>query len=120
MSEFHETIVAKILAAPSGGTASLVGLVLPTTGYWVGHGKLGFTAPAPAVTRPFLLDALQYIRSIRGVGHVGWWTDAGRFYIEPSTWHVDYRLAYAQAEERGELAFFDIGRGQDVRLRRAA
>lgn len=115
-----ELIVANILANRDGGTYSLVGQPLPSKGFWVGNGRCGFTLPVQSATRPLLLDMIQYVRSIAGATHVGWWTDNGRLYVEPTEWYTSPCEAEKVARKRGELAFFDIAAGRDVRLDVAA
>lgn len=117
-----EKIVDKITENLSGGTVRFDGGEVPATGYMVGHGEWGVSAPAMTATRTLISEVVTYLTDTLRVRYIGWWTDpeTGRFFLEPSDWTADYNHAVALGAERGELAFFDIASGQDVRLDHAA
>lgn len=113
-----ETIVERITAAPDGGTVSLRGFPLPTDGYWVGHGALGLRTPSTSVTPEVIRSAVEWLLTLpEPPHHIGWWTDEGRLYVEPTTWCVGFTEAHDLAWKRKELAFYDIRMQQDIRLR---
>jgi len=109
-------IATKILASPDGGTVRMSArdIPLPESGYFVGHGHRGLVCPVDMASRAVVLGALVHLYP--DTRFIGWWTDGGRFYIEPSDWLASETEALALARERGELAFFDIASQADVRL----
>lgn len=113
-------IVDRIMTNPSSGTASVSGQPLPSDGYWVGHGRQGFVFPAEALNRRAVESMVRHILDSGTVRYVGWWTYEGRLFIEPSTWHSNFNHAEVTAQERGEIAFYDIRMKQDVTVDHAA
>jgi hypothetical protein len=110
-------IADEILANPGGGTVRLTGGRLPTSGYFVGNGQQGLVCPVGMALRPVVLSALIHLSTLpEEPRFVGWWTDGGRFYIEPSDWTSNYNHAVQMASERGELAIFDVARQADIRM----
>lgn len=113
-------IASEILASPAGGTVRMSGsdIPLPDHGYYVGNGRKGMVCPVGMMSHTVVLGALIHLRAYSRF--VGWWTDGDRFYIEPSDWTSNYNHAAHLAEERGELAFFDIKRQADIRVNQPA
>lgn len=109
-------IATDILDTPMGGTVRISSsdVPLPSSGYYVGDGRRGLVCPLGMVSRLLVLGALTHLHT--DARFVGWWTNGDRFYIEPSDWTSNYNHAVQMAEERGELAFFDIARQADIRL----
>lgn len=112
----------QIMANPSGGTVSLVGEDLPTTGYFVG----GVVAPlilepsdSPAERREMLDDFIDYLNGPTvGAAYLGWWTDeeTGRVWVDGTSHHQDHDVASKIGFRRHELAIYDIERDRELRL----
>lgn len=113
-----EKIVEQIIAEPDGGTVDLRRRPLPTGGYWVGHGAMGLRIPSASVTPEVVRSVIEWILSLpEPPRYIGWWTDGGRLYIEPSTWCAGFNQASDLAGARKELAFYDIRMREDIRVR---
>ena len=114
-------IAASIMANLEGGTASLDGSPLPTDGYFVGGIVSALVFPSPIRFTPDAIWNLQvftnYLRTTVGARFVGWWTDeeTGQLWIDGTTWTSNYNHAEQLCEERGEIAFYDVARQQEIR-----
>jgi len=112
----------QIMANPSGGTVSLTGEDLPTTGYFVG----GVVAPLvlepsdpPAKRREMLDGFIDYLNGPTvEAAYLGWWTDeeTGRVWVDGTSHHRDLDVAVEIGLRRHEIAIFDIERDREVRL----
>jgi len=99
------------IADGNDGTLGADGANLPVTGYFVG----GVTAPLvfdsfrEANTPSALGDIVEFLKSTE-TAFVGWWTDSetGKVYVDDTTWHSSLESATGAAQERGEIAFWDI------------
>lgn len=109
-------ITNQILAAREGGTVSLEGRDLPTTGYFVG-GIVAALIVGDEPERAEIDTFIAYLTDRIGADYVGWWTDleTGQLYIDGTTWHADYDEAERLCRERGEIAFWDIEREREFR-----
>lgn len=116
------SIVERIMNNPEGGTISLSGADLPTTGYFVG----GVVAPLVLSTPiEFTPDAAwdievfaNYVDEyVSGADFLGWWTDeeTGKLWIDATSWHGLYGQAERVTRERREIAFYDIELGRSFR-----
>lgn len=114
-------IIEQIISDPSGGTASLRGLELPSTGYFVG----GLVSPlivedGSSVTslRADLETFVSYLTDSTDAEYVGWWTDeeTGRLWVDATSHHYSEYYAARYGRERREIAIFDIARERELRL----
>lgn len=112
----------QIMANPSGGTVSLTGEELPTTGYFVG----GVVAPLilepsdpPEQRKGMLDDFIDYLNGPTvGAAYLGWWTDeeTGKVWVDGTSHHQDHDVAAKIGFRRHEIAIFDIARDRELRL----
>lgn len=115
-------ITQTIAASPEGGTVSLIGEDLPTTGYFVG----GMVSPLVLGNGiDFTPDALfeidvfvDYVRTRVGAEFIGWWTDeeTGKVWIDATDWYETEFRAGRAGRRRREIAIFDIARQCELRL----
>lgn len=101
------------------GTLDTIGTYpLPDTGYFVGGcGKpLVFPSAEDANLSGALRVIAEFVKSTPA-RYAGWWTDSdtGKVYVDGTTWHANYNDAEAVTRERGEIAFWDIGRAREIR-----
>lgn len=109
-------ITDKILADVTGGTVSLEGRNLPTTGYFVG-GIVAALIVGEEPERVEIDSFIAYLTDRIGADYVGWWTDGetGQLYIDGTTWHADYDEAERLCRERGEIALWSIADQREFR-----
>jgi hypothetical protein len=113
---------AQIVENPEGGTASLRGAELPTSGYFVGGivfplvlpGELGFAPAAEWYVEVFATYLTEHINA----DFLGWWTDSetGKVWVDGTTWHATGLEAGRVGRERGEIAIFDVAAQAEIRL----
>lgn len=113
----------QITASPSGGTISLAGDPLPTTGYFVG----GMVSPlildeGEVQTHEGRAKIDEFIAYLNGptVGapFLGWWTDeeTGKLWVDGTSHYLTEFIASRIGRRRNEIAIFDIERQQELRL----
>ncbi len=110
-----DSIVNRIAESPEGGTAHLAGWDLPARGYFVGGAgsTLVFLSPNTVdytLTRVFCERA--------HAAYVGWWTDeeTGKVYVDQTDWLPTENAAAKVARGRHEIAFWDIGHAEEIRV----
>lgn len=116
-------IVEQIFASPEGGTASLTGKELPTTGYFVG----GLVSPLILGNGPdFTPDAkwdvetfIAYLAESTDAEYVGWWTDeeTGKVWVDGTDWYSSEVRAAGIGRQRHEIAVYDIANERELRLK---
>ena len=110
----HEVQV-KVLRSLEGGTLTREGEDhSKVDGYWVGGA--GSTLVFNSEQLIMLALVNEFFESCLSE-YVGWWTDSetGKVYFDAVTWFPDLRAAHRAAEDRGEIAFWDIANGEEVR-----
>ena len=119
MEQIAQLVRHHIDNAPEGGTLSLLGHSVPTHGYLVGGAGPALVFRNEADLRDHWEIVEDYVTGVVHHGHqyVGWWTDpeTGKVYLDCSTWHAEAASADAHAVKRGEIAFYGIERGADVK-----
>lgn len=111
-------ITSQIVENIEGGTVSLEGRDLPTTGYFVGGVVSPLVLPGDFLVASEIDYFVSYLTLDGNVAeYVGWWTDSddGKLYIDGTTWHADYDEAERICRERNEIAFWDIERAREFR-----
>lgn len=113
-------ITDQIISSPEGGTVSLTGDALPTTGYYVGGKVSALVIDGYLVDQGRkLIDAFIELVNSPDVGaeYLGWWTDeeTGKLYVDATTHVRGYFKAEELCLERGEIAFYDIEIGRSFR-----
>jgi len=109
-------IAQQILDNPEGGTAHTEGDPLPTGGFFVGGAGTVLIFRNQDEMDESLIKAWL---ADPATGYVGWWTDqdTGKVYLDWSSWYRSHSQACFWAARRGEIAFWDIARDQEVRTR---
>jgi hypothetical protein len=106
------------LADGKDGTLSVDGGEPAAAGYFVGGASapLVFGSLEKASHHTALGDIIEFLKSTE-TAFVGWWTDSetGKVYVDDTTWHSSLALATHAAQERSEIAFWDIANAQEVR-----
>ena len=87
----------------------------PEGRYYYGGGSWAHTVPVDFFT-PAYLAALVLVAKREGHPALGTWVDEGIVYVEPTTVEDNRTIAYMQAAERGEKAFYDSLTGETIRL----
>lgn len=115
MSNALSAVVDRIIANPKGGTVHLGGLPLPTTGYFVGGAGAALAFRGRREIDRYLTIQLL-LRA--DACYIGWWTDpgTGKVWVDQSEWYPFLADARREAAYRGEIAFWDIARGEEVRV----
>jgi hypothetical protein len=113
----------QVLSSTEGGTASLKGTDLPTTGYFVG----GLVSPLILTVGDTHygdedVEALQtftdYLTDTIKAEYLGWWTDeeTGFLWVDGTTWHETEHEAGQIGRGRREIAIYDVERQRELRL----
>lgn len=101
-----------------GATVDLTrhNLAEPEGRYYYGGGSWAHTVPVDFFT-PAYLAALVLVAKREGHAALGTWVDEGIVYVEPTTVEDNLTIAYMQAAERGEKAFYDSETRETVWIR---
>lgn len=95
---------------PNGGSFTLDGSDVPTTGYYIG----GLVSPLIVDEMTSAGDVeyfIDYLKSLNTVTHVQWQTDdENAAWVDGVSWTDRYIDAEVTCKERGERAFYDIER----------
>lgn len=104
------TIFARINAGQTGGTYSVDGRDVPNDGYFVG-------GAVPALINPTHSQVVDYIETL-GADYVGFWEDSATLalYVDAVDWTPSEAYARRLSDLRGEIAFWDAARSQEVRV----
>lgn len=121
------TYLTEAALQDGGATVSLTvdpewnAVVTPTTGYAVGRPPYGAvfgpgTSGRAVTLRRAILEWLGTLPS--DVTHVGIWRDdhTGRVHVDVVDVITVKSVAHGYAVRRGELAYYDLGRSEEVRL----
>ncbi len=90
----------------------------PATGYFVGGAGSVLVFPnREDANRPTGLKLLTEFVAHATSKFVGWWEDSetGKVYVDQSDWFLTGGEAQNAAAVRGEIAFWDIEGGQEIR-----
>lgn len=106
--------VNRIIDNPEGGTCHLVGNPIPGSGYFVGGAGSALIFPSAEKFDHYLMT--QFMLRARSE-YIGWWTDksSGKVYVDQVDHYTPRALALRAAEVRGEIAFWDIAAGREIR-----
>lgn len=101
-----------------GGTFSLIGEDVPTSGYLVGGAGtehvIGSDQFTPDSVQAFINQNRAQLFS-KGF-YLGTWIEDGRVYLDVSEHHDSYENAYALGQSRSEKAIWDIARKTSVHI----
>ena len=100
------------------GTIRLNGEDLPSFGYMVGGaGRVQIFADQVEANHPDALERIATLVEDASAAYVGWWTDSetGKVYVDETSWHVVKAAAFHAALTRGEIAFWDVKEGREIR-----
>jgi len=119
MATIAETLLART-ARDGGVTVSLVSgdVAAHTSGFYVG-GRVQETVVAdPSDIADYQSAVTTITRRAGGVGYIGSWRDieTGHVHIDASDHVEDFDSAIRIAQERGELAIWEIAGGTEFRL----
>lgn len=101
--------------APQGGTVSLTALGVPTVGFLVGG------AYPPVVAESYADLSASDVADLVANAHTlfaGWWVDSetGKVYVDAVQWYQSEYTARAIGKIRGEIAIWDLAKGEEIRL----
>lgn len=115
MSNTISATVDRIVSNPVGGTAHLVGRSLPTDGYFVGGAGSALVFRTAGEVDRYLATQFMLRAS---APYVGWWIDqeTRKLYIDQVEWFPFLVDARREAAHLGEIAFWDIAAGREVRV----
>ena len=111
-------IFQAIKDSPEGGTVGLDGRPVPQYGFFVGgHGDPAVFSAGTEFTPDLERQISDWIRK-SNAPYVGWWTDSegGKLYLDGSDYIESEFTAIQIGELRKEIAIWDIGREQELRL----
>jgi hypothetical protein len=99
-----------VLANPKGGTITLDGKPLPTTGYFVD----GIVSPLiySPVSEPSDIDEFaEYLSEYSGADYLDWWVDqeTDLLWINGLSWHESLTAALIVARDRDGAVISNIG-----------
>lgn len=106
-----DKIFAQLAEGETGGTFNVNGQAVPTDGYFVGGVVPSLINP----TREQVFDLVEAAPS----DYVGYWEDSQdlALYVDAVDWTPSRAYAERLADLRGEIAFWDVKAGQEVRVR---
>jgi len=112
-SRIADDMWAKIAEGETGGTYSVDGHALPEHGFYVG-------GVVPSLINPTKAQLTEFIE-LAGADYVGFWVDDndGEVYVDAVDWTPSKAAADRLADVRGEIAYWDIARKQETRVRHA-
>jgi hypothetical protein len=105
-----DAMLAKIKNGETGGTFAVDGSAVPTTGYFVG-------GAVPSLINPTREQMIDFIETA-GADYVGFWEDSETLALYVDA--VDHTESEAFARRlsilRGEIAYWDVAKGDEVRV----
>ena len=113
-------IFDQIKAGPEGGTVHRTGHALPDHGFFVGgHGE-SIVFSAGVDFTPDLKSRIETWARVSQSPFFGWWTDeeTGKLHLDGTDWFTTEEEARRAAEERHELAFWDVSTQRELRIER--
>lgn len=110
-------IITRIAGEPAGGTLPTRGHVVPARGYMVG-GAWPTIVLEPGQSVETMRPRLEAFIMRLPTPYVGWWEDtqSGRLYVDGADWFAVREDAERVARDRGEIAFWDLSAGAEIRL----
>lgn len=96
-----------------GGTYSLDGTPVPSTGYFVSVPDRTLTVPATVITQD-ILEA--YAETVPAGLLLGGWVNKGLVYLDATEHFADREEAIAEGIDRNQLAIWDIENGEEIEL----
>lgn len=105
-----DAMITKMLSGESGGTFSVDGKIVPDHGYFVG-------GAVPSLIDPTRQQMIDFIETA-GADYVGFWEDSadGKIYIDAVDHTDSEAFARRLAILRGEIAYWDANKGEEVRV----
>ena len=116
--EIAADLVGPIMRGESGATVSVVrGVPVPTVGYVVGVPGRGIVVPSSQLTGDVAMAWVERVRTVASLPgrFVGVWVDGTRVYLDVVEILPERATAVAAGRTRGELAIFDLSRGEEIR-----
>jgi hypothetical protein len=97
-----DTMLAKIANGETGGTFAVNGNSVPNHGYFINP------------TRDQMIDFVE----VAGADYVGFWEDSETLalYVDAVDWTPNEAAARRLCELRGEIAYWDVSKGDEVRV----
>lgn len=119
MASIAEILLART-ARDGGVTVSLVSgdVAAHTTGFYVGGRVTETLVTDPTDLGDYLSAVSTVTRRAGGVGYIGSWKndETGVVHVDASDHFEDFETAHRTAQERGELAIWEIAGGTEFRL----
>jgi len=119
MASIAETLLTRT-ARDGGVTVSLVSgdVAAHTSGFYVGGRVAETLVTDPSDLGDYLTAVSTITRRAGGVGYVGAWKnhETGFVHVDASDHFEDFETAHRIAQERGELAIWEIAGGTEFRL----
>lgn len=105
-----DEIFSKINNGETGGTFSVDGKIVPDYGYFVG-------GAVPSLINPTREQVIDFVETA-GADYVGFWEDSETLalYIDAVDWTDSEPYARRLAILRGEIAYWDASKGEEVRV----
>jgi hypothetical protein len=105
-----DTMLAKIANGETGGTFAVNGNSVPNHGYFIGGAVPSLINP----TRDQMIDFVE----VAGADYVGFWEDSETLalYVDAVDWTPNEAAARRLCELRGEIAYWDVSKGDEVRV----
>lgn len=105
-----DAMLAKIDAGETGGTFSVNGTAVPSTGYFVG-------GAVPSLINPTREQMIDFIETA-GADYVGFWEDSETLalYVDAVDWTESEAFARRLSILRDEIAYWDVAKGDEVRV----
>lgn len=105
-----DSMLAKIKSGVTGGTYSVDGTAVPETGYFVG-------GAVPSLINPTRQQMIDFVETA-GADYVGFWEDSETLalYVDAVDWTPSEAFARRLSILRGEIAFWDVVRKDEIRI----
>lgn len=105
-----DALYARIANGETGGTFSVDGTDVPDNGYFVG-------GAVPSLINPTREQVLDFVETA-GADYVGFWEDSATLalYVDAVDWTPSEAYAKRLSNLRGEIAYWDAQRAQEVCL----
>lgn len=100
------------------GTYSLTGDRVPHRGYMVGGVSFAAVIKVDRLTRSHVHRFIRAHEDVLAEENMflGAWTHNDSVYLDVSQWTSSFNLAHSMGIVRGELAVWDLGKGEEIRL----
>jgi hypothetical protein len=109
-SKITDSIFTALANGNTGGTYSLDGTAVPNSGYFVG-------GAVPSLINPTRAQVLEFVETA-GADYVGFWEDSETLalYIDAVDHTDSEAFARRLSEVRGEIAYWDVAKGDEIRI----